>query len=183
MRRRRSHPRKFTQSRGVARKLAIKSLHDIHRRPMQRKRTTVVSHTLPSSQNIGNGRLSQGSNSGKALEPRRPSIANAHHLRLLQHHLRKPDAVWIARAAPREVAIQTDPFRSHKLTKGVCIHLYLLLIRAEKKQASPMRGDGTFRRTKRTRQTIRGWQTWHPLPEQACPEPRRQASQSQGNRP
>ena len=98
LRRRRAHPRKFTQSRGVTRKLAIKSLHDIHRRLMQRKRTTVVSHTLPSSQNIGNGRLSQGPNSGKALEPRRPSIANAHHLRLLQHHLRKPDAVWIARA-------------------------------------------------------------------------------------
>ena len=106
LRRRGTYARQRNELLRFAGKRAVIALHDFLRRPLERQRAAVVSHTLPRLEHIGGGGIGQRLDTRKALEPRRHARLDACHLGLLKHDLREPDMIGVARAAPWKVSVQ-----------------------------------------------------------------------------
>ena len=75
LRRRGTYARQRNELLRFARKCAVIALHDFLRRPLERQRSAVVSHTLPRLEYIGGGGIGQHLDTRKALEPRRMRVS------------------------------------------------------------------------------------------------------------
>ena len=92
---------------------------DLTRSALQRQRTPVVSHALPDREHIRRRRFGQNLDVRKPLEPRRHTCLDARYLRLLEHDLRKPHDIRVARAPPWQVAVQARALGTHQLPETV----------------------------------------------------------------
>ena len=112
--RRRAYAGQRHQVARLRRHVAARGAHDA-RGPPQRKRPAVVAHSLPLLQDVGRVRRRKRVHAGKALAPALPAPVDAGHLGLLEHDLRYPYLVRIARSSPREVAVQLAAALEHLL--------------------------------------------------------------------
>src|SRR5207245_2152189 len=79
------------------------ALGDQPRRAVQVSAARVVAEPAPEPQHRFLARTGEGLHGGKALKEALVVRDDGRDLRLLEHHLREPDAVRIARALPRQV--------------------------------------------------------------------------------
>jgi hypothetical protein len=79
--------------------------HDLLRGGVQEARTAVVAQTGPAGQHAFEWRVGESVYVGKALQESRVIWRGGRDLRLLQHDLAHPDAIGIARLAPRHGAL------------------------------------------------------------------------------
>ena len=111
--------RQRRQSPRFVRKLPAVLADDLLGRRLEREGAPVVAHALPRLEHVGHRRGGKRLHRRKPVEPLRPAALDPRYLRLLEHDLRKPDLIRVARVAPRKIAIQTNAFRPHARTEGV----------------------------------------------------------------
>ena len=88
----------------------------------ERQRTAVVAKALPLREHVCRACRREGVHGREALEPGLPAAVDAGDLRLLQHRLRDPDGIGVARASPRQIAVELTPRKKHagaKLVEGL----------------------------------------------------------------
>ena len=87
----------------IARKRTAMLRDDRARRFVQVMRAAVVTEAAPQREHVVERRAAERRTSGYAGEKRERSTEHRRDLRLLQHDLRKPDAIRIARLLPRKI--------------------------------------------------------------------------------
>jgi hypothetical protein len=80
-------------------------LHHHLRRTMQHARPPVIAQSAPERQHLRLARCRQRLRRGKCRKEKPVVLQHRGHPRLLQHDLRNPDAIRIARSTPRQVAL------------------------------------------------------------------------------
>ena len=87
-----------------AREASAVPLEDVPGAPVQVAGAVVVAEARPAGQDLLLGRRGQRRQVGERLQERLVIGDRGLHRRLLEHHLRDPDAVRVARAPPGKVA-------------------------------------------------------------------------------
>ena len=89
---------------GRLRKAAAEARHHLLRAAVHVARAAVVAESAPQAEDFVLGAFGQRPHVGKAFQEAREIAEHGRDLRLLQHHLRQPHAVGIARVLPRQLA-------------------------------------------------------------------------------
>ncbi len=99
-----AHARQRQQALCGSRHRARKLMRHHFGRAMQHPRPPVIAQPAPQRQHLRFARSSQRLHRRKCRQEKPVVLQHRRHPRLLQHDLRYPDAIWIARRAPRQVA-------------------------------------------------------------------------------
>ena len=97
----------------VARKFAAVRLHHLSRREVEIARAAVIAEPAPQREHVVDTGMGERAHIGKARDEALVIRNDDRDLRLLQHDLREPDAIRVARRLPWKVAAAVALLPAH----------------------------------------------------------------------